>query len=147
MCHHNSFLLYSALEGATQQRWERVTHASIAASFLVMLVFALGGYVTFLDETQGDLLNNYCWRDDLMNACRFLFAVTIMLTYPIECFVCREVVENILFRRIGLLAGGEDEAKWKVRGAFEPSYLQVTTPTPSCDRTRCCSPTWASRSS
>ena len=114
MCHHNSFLLYSALEGATQQRWDKVTHASVLTSFLIMLWFGVTGYATFLEDTQGDLLNNYCWRDDLINLCRFFFTVTIMLTYPIECFVCREVVENILFRRIGLLAGGENEAEWKV---------------------------------
>ena len=39
----------------------------------------------------GDLLENYCKDDDLMNAARFGFAITIMLTYPIECFVTREV--------------------------------------------------------
>ncbi len=116
MCHHNSFLLYSALEGASQQRWNRVTHVSVLLSFLAMLTFSVGGYVTFLEQTQGDLLNNYCWSDDLMNACRLLFAATIMLTYPIECFVCREVVENILFHRGGLAAtgGSNENPKWKV---------------------------------
>jgi sodium-coupled neutral amino acid transporter 11 len=39
----------------------------------------------------GDLLENYCWSDILMNISRILFAVTIMLTYPVECFVTREV--------------------------------------------------------
>ncbi len=115
MCHHNSFLLYSAMDGASQSKWERVTRVSVTSSFLAMVSFAVGGYATFLDATQGDLLNNYCWGDDLMNAARLFFVVTIMLTYPIECFVCREVVENILFQRIGLLAGGEDEAKRKVQ--------------------------------
>ena len=42
----------------------------------------------------GDLLENYCHDDDLMTVGRFLFAVTIMLTYPIECFVTREVSEQ-----------------------------------------------------
>lgn len=45
---------------------------------------------------SGDLLNNYCWEDDLMNASRLLFTFTVLLTYPIECFVCREVVENVM---------------------------------------------------
>ena len=39
----------------------------------------------------GDLLENYCWEDILMNFARFAFAITIMLTYPVECFVTREV--------------------------------------------------------
>ncbi len=127
MCHHNSFLLYSALEGASQQRWDRVTHLSVFSSFLAMLAFAVGGYVTFLEQTQGDLLNNYCWSDDLMNVCRLLFAATIMLTYPIECFVCREVMENILFQRMGLLSGGgkgEESDKWKNSLLF--SHVAIT---------------------
>lgn len=40
----------------------------------------------------GDLLENYCWDDDLMNFARFLFSLSILLTYPIECFVSREVL-------------------------------------------------------
>ena len=32
-----------------------------------------------------------------MNWCRGLYALTILLTYPIECFVSRDVVENTFF--------------------------------------------------
>lgn len=46
---------------------------------------------------SGDLLENYCWTDDLMNAARIFFSVTILLTYPIECFVTREVLEKTIF--------------------------------------------------
>ncbi|KAJ8314174.1 hypothetical protein KUTeg_008735 [Tegillarca granosa] len=45
----------------------------------------------------GDLMENYCHDDDLMNVARFAFALTIMFTYPVECFVTREVVENAFF--------------------------------------------------
>ena len=44
-------------------------------------------YIIFI----GDLLENYCHSDDLMNVTRFAFAITIMMTYPIECFVTRHV--------------------------------------------------------
>lgn len=43
----------------------------------------------------GDLLENYCWDDDLMNFARVLFSVSILLTFPIECFVSREVSHGI----------------------------------------------------
>ncbi len=32
-----------------------------------------------------------------MNVSRLLFAITVLLTYPIECFVCREVLLNTLW--------------------------------------------------
>ncbi|XP_023239840.1 putative sodium-coupled neutral amino acid transporter 11 [Centruroides sculpturatus] len=97
MCHHNSFLLYDALENPTQGRWNRITHISMGLSFILILVFGIGGYVTFTGFSQGDLLENYCMTDDYANAARILFTITIMLTYPIECFVTREVFENAFF--------------------------------------------------
>ena len=36
-------------------------------------------------------MNNYCDYDPVANAARFFFVCVIMLTYPIECFVAREV--------------------------------------------------------
>lgn len=78
------------------KKWSQVTHVSLAASTTIMFAFAVGGYATFTSLTEGDLLNNYCWHDDLMNVSRLFFSLTILLTYPIECFVCREVIENIL---------------------------------------------------
>ncbi len=56
MCHHNSFLLYSALRDASQRRWDAVTHVSVLAATAAMLAFALGGYFTFIDETQARMV-------------------------------------------------------------------------------------------
>lgn len=47
----------------------------------------------------GDLLENYCWDDDLINVSRLMFSGTILLTYPIECLVTREVIINTFFPR------------------------------------------------
>ncbi|XP_078322041.1 putative sodium-coupled neutral amino acid transporter 11 isoform X2 [Crassostrea virginica] len=97
MCHHNTFLIHGSLENPTHQRWTLVTHLSIGFSMTLMLILGILGYVSFTGHTQGDLLENYCHDDDLMNVSRFVFALSIMLTYPIECFVTREVIENAFF--------------------------------------------------
>ncbi|KAJ3653789.1 hypothetical protein Zmor_013023 [Zophobas morio] len=99
MCHHNTFLIYGSIEDANERRWEVVTHASILTSLVVALLFGIAGYATFTAYSQGDLLENYCWTDDLMNLSRLLFSVQILLTYPIECFVTREVITNSLLRK------------------------------------------------
>ena len=91
MCHHSSFLVYESMENPTQNRWNKITHISVGASCLIILLFGTFGYVTFTGYSQGDLLENYCMSDDLANTARILFSITIMLTYPIECFVVREV--------------------------------------------------------
>ncbi|XP_011695660.1 PREDICTED: putative sodium-coupled neutral amino acid transporter 11 isoform X2 [Wasmannia auropunctata] len=91
MCHHNTFLIYGSIERATQQKWDMVTHWSLFTSFLIAAAFGIAGYATFTSYVQGDLMENYCWDDDLMNLARVMFSGTILLTFPIECFVTREV--------------------------------------------------------
>lgn len=97
MCHHSSFLLYGSLENPTQLRWDRVTHVSVGISCLIVVVFGTAGYATFKSFSQGDLFENYCLSDDGANIARILFTITIMLTYPIECFVVRDVLENVFW--------------------------------------------------
>lgn len=96
MCHHNTFLIYESIERATQQKWDVVTHWSLFTSFLIAAAFGIIGYATFTAYVQGDLMENYCWDDDLMNFARVMFSGTILLTFPIECFVTREVSVSIL---------------------------------------------------
>ncbi|XP_040601400.1 putative sodium-coupled neutral amino acid transporter 11 isoform X2 [Mesocricetus auratus] len=43
----------------------------------------------------GDLFENYCRSDDLVTFGRFCYGITVILTYPIECFVTREVIANV----------------------------------------------------
>ncbi|XP_026678543.1 putative sodium-coupled neutral amino acid transporter 11 [Diaphorina citri] len=74
MCHHNVFLLYESIEGASQFVWDKLTHISVAVAFVVSLLFGIAGYATFTGNVQGDLLENYCWYDDLMNLARLAFS-------------------------------------------------------------------------
>lgn len=56
MCHHNVFLLYDSIEGASQTVWNYVTHFAVTISFMLMVAFGLVGYATFGDFTQGTFL-------------------------------------------------------------------------------------------
>ncbi|XP_018027274.1 putative sodium-coupled neutral amino acid transporter 11 [Hyalella azteca] len=94
--HQISFSLYRSLD-ENVQRWNETTHASLAASAGLCIFIAIAGYVTFGKFTQGDLLENYCWRDDLMNVMRCLFVFTVLFTFPSECFAAREVIETSFF--------------------------------------------------
>ena len=96
-CHHNSLLLYCSMKEKTEQAWAQVTHLSISVVFISVVLLGVVGYLTFTENTQGDLLENYCYDDTLMNISRILFAITILLTGPIECFVSREVLTNIFW--------------------------------------------------
>ncbi|KAL8584013.1 hypothetical protein ACOMHN_048620 [Nucella lapillus] len=97
MCHHNTMLVHASMERPTRRRWSLVVHFSVLLSMGLCLLVGLLGYISFTGLTQGDLLENYCLEDVLMNVARLAFAITIMLTFPVECFVTREVVENAVF--------------------------------------------------
>ncbi|KAM6174794.1 putative sodium-coupled neutral amino acid transporter 11 isoform 2-T2 [Erethizon dorsatum] len=97
ICHHNCFLVYGSLEEPTVAKWSRIIHMSILVSVFICVLFATCGYLTFTGFTQGDLFENYCRSDDLVTFGRFCYGVTVILTYPIECLVTREVIANVFF--------------------------------------------------
>ncbi|ESO96222.1 hypothetical protein LOTGIDRAFT_174956 [Lottia gigantea] len=97
MCHHNTFLIHGSLDNPTSKRWSTVTHLSIGFAAFMCILIGVVGYISFTGHTQGDLMENYCRDDVLMNIARLCFSITIMLTYPVECFVTREVIENAVF--------------------------------------------------
>uniref|UniRef100_A0AAY4BGF1 Putative sodium-coupled neutral amino acid transporter 11 n=2 Tax=Denticeps clupeoides TaxID=299321 RepID=A0AAY4BGF1_9TELE len=97
ICHHNSFLIYGSLREPTLGNWTRVTHLSVGLAVLLSAVFAVAGYVTFTGYTQGDIFENYCRNDDLATFARFCYGISIVTTFPLECFVTREVVSNIFY--------------------------------------------------
>uniref|UniRef100_A0A8C8SFA8 Putative sodium-coupled neutral amino acid transporter 11 n=1 Tax=Pelusios castaneus TaxID=367368 RepID=A0A8C8SFA8_9SAUR len=97
VCHHNSFLIYGSLKEPTLSNWSRITHVSISLALIISVVFASCGYVTFTGYTEGDIFENYCRNDDLTTFGRFCYGVTIILTFPLECFVTREVIANVFF--------------------------------------------------
>ncbi|XP_012883820.1 PREDICTED: putative sodium-coupled neutral amino acid transporter 11 isoform X2 [Dipodomys ordii] len=97
ICHHNCFLVYGSLEEPTVTKWSRIIHMSIFISVFISVLFATCGYWTFTGFTQGDLFENYCRTDDLVTFGRFCYGVTVILTYPLECFVTREVFATVFF--------------------------------------------------
>ncbi|MED6267096.1 hypothetical protein CHARACLAT_008637 [Characodon lateralis] len=99
ICHHNSFLIYNSLEQPTLSNWSQVTHISVGSALIISVVFAVAGYTTFTGYTQGDIFENYCRNDNLVTLGRFCFGLSIITTFPLECFVTREVVSNVICSR------------------------------------------------
>ncbi|XP_070832294.1 putative sodium-coupled neutral amino acid transporter 11 [Chaetodon trifascialis] len=99
ICHHNSFLIYGSLEQPTLANWSRVTHVSVGSALIFSATFAVAGYTTFTGYTQGDIFENYCRNDNLATFGRFCFGLSIITTFPLECFVTREVVSNVICSR------------------------------------------------
>ena len=70
VCHHNSLLIYGSLKTPTMDRFATVTHYSTSISMVACMVMALGGYLTFGDATQGNVLNNFPADNLVVNIAR-----------------------------------------------------------------------------
>nr|XP_040057290.1 putative sodium-coupled neutral amino acid transporter 11 [Gasterosteus aculeatus aculeatus] len=99
ICHHNSFLIYGSLERPTLANWSRITHVSVGSALVISAAFAVAGYTTFTGYTQGDVFQNYCRNDNLATFGRFCFGLSIITTFPLECFVAREVLSKVFCSR------------------------------------------------
>jgi len=98
VCQHNSFLVFQSLTHQTYEEWTKVAHISIIFSYFLCLIFGLSGYLSFGSFTKGDLLLNFPAEDTKVNVCRFLLGVTMLLTYPMECYVTRHCFQAIISR-------------------------------------------------
>jgi sodium-coupled neutral amino acid transporter 11 len=90
-------MIYGSLKRPTLDRFSMVTHFSTGLSLVACLILGLGGYWVFGDASQGNILNNFPATDTVINIARLCFAINMFLTIPLECFVCREVVLELLY--------------------------------------------------
>ena len=92
---HAAFIVSGSLENKTMKRWSTVTSLSIGASALLCAILGSFGYLAFLDDTEGDVLNNF--DDSLMSKIANTLLVFIMFfTYPMESFVLRHVLVELV---------------------------------------------------
>lgn len=79
-------------------RFSKVTHYSTFVSMVACLIVALSGFLVFGDRTKGNVLNNFPAQGHLIvQIARLCFGLNMLTTLPLECFVCREVMNNYYF--------------------------------------------------
>jgi solute carrier family 38 (sodium-coupled neutral amino acid transporter), member 11 len=132
-CQHSAFIVAGSLSNLTSSRWARVTFLSLTLSALLCLILGVTGYLGFLDQTKGDVLNNFAVDTIQANAARGLLAITMFFTYPMEAFVARHVLVHLLFggdmdgyvTHTNLSTGETTTTKTKICGCFNRRH-QVT---------------------
>lgn len=82
---------YSTFTGYTQGISTRDIELHASNLFLIsQMYFLIILYFPFL----GDIFENYCRNDNLATFGRFCFGLSIITTFPLECFVTREVSDT-----------------------------------------------------
>uniref|UniRef100_A0A7R9ZBJ0 Amino acid transporter transmembrane domain-containing protein n=1 Tax=Pseudictyota dubia TaxID=2749911 RepID=A0A7R9ZBJ0_9STRA len=115
-CQHSAFIVSGSLENKTQRRWSTVTVISITFASVLCAAMGICGYLGFLGETQGDILNNFPGNSVASNGARMLLAITMFFTYPMESFVARHVL-------VMLLHQGDMDAVNNEGGRYGGGYL------------------------
>ncbi|XP_051509078.1 sodium-coupled neutral amino acid transporter 5 [Myxocyprinus asiaticus] len=97
VCHPEVLPIYTELKKPTKQRMQNVANISILAMFVMYLLTAIFGYLTFYESTDSELLEMYSKTDTLMLCVRLAVLVAVTLTVPVVLFPIRRAVLQLLF--------------------------------------------------
>eukprot|EP00549_Striatella_unipunctata_P023027 CAMPEP_0118684980 /NCGR_PEP_ID=MMETSP0800-20121206/6967_1 /TAXON_ID=210618 ORGANISM="Striatella unipunctata, Strain CCMP2910" /NCGR_SAMPLE_ID=MMETSP0800 /ASSEMBLY_ACC=CAM_ASM_000638 /LENGTH=337 /DNA_ID=CAMNT_0006581791 /DNA_START=73 /DNA_END=1083 /DNA_ORIENTATION=- len=96
LCQFNIIPIQVALMEPTRKRMNGVINGSVGASFLLMCLFGLGGYLYAGNNTQGNILLNCDLHNPMFLLGRFGCGVTIVLAKPMMLLPCRNNLLEIL---------------------------------------------------
>ncbi|XP_060781136.1 probable sodium-coupled neutral amino acid transporter 6 isoform X2 [Neoarius graeffei] len=99
LCHTAVLPIYCELQRPTKRRMQNVANVSISLSFLVYLVSALFGYLTFYGRVDSELLRGYdvsLPHDVLVMLVRLAILLAVLLTLPLIHFPARKAVLTLI---------------------------------------------------
>uniref|UniRef100_A0A3B5MHE4 Solute carrier family 38 member 5a n=1 Tax=Xiphophorus couchianus TaxID=32473 RepID=A0A3B5MHE4_9TELE len=100
VCHPEVLPIYTELRNANKKRMQKVANISILAMFVMYLLTAIFGYLTFYAGVEAELLHTYSKVDplDVLILCvRLAVLVAVTLTVPVVLFPIRRAVLQIFF--------------------------------------------------
>lgn len=69
-------------------RWARVARWSVSIALVMGIALALGGYLNFVNETQGNILNNFSTDHPAATVARAFLAITMVNSSLFLSFFC-----------------------------------------------------------
>jgi solute carrier family 38 (sodium-coupled neutral amino acid transporter), member 11 len=79
-CQHSAFIVNGSLEEKSSAAWATVTKYSLMIALVMCALLGTMGFLGFLDETQGNVLNNFQEGSVAANGARGLLAITMFFT-------------------------------------------------------------------
>ncbi|XP_048341789.1 probable sodium-coupled neutral amino acid transporter 6 isoform X2 [Sphaerodactylus townsendi] len=95
LCHTSVLPIYCELQSPSRSRMQKVANTGIGLSFLVYLLSALFGYLTFYDHVESELLQGYSKylpHDTLITTVKIGILLAVLLTVPLIHFPARKAV-------------------------------------------------------
>ncbi|XP_029466784.1 sodium-coupled neutral amino acid transporter 5 [Rhinatrema bivittatum] len=100
VCHPEVLPIYTELRSATKRRMQNVGNISILAMFVMYLLTAIFGYLTFYSNVEAEMLHTYSKvdpLDKLILCVRVAVLVAVTLTVPVVLFPIRRAIQQMLF--------------------------------------------------
>lgn len=100
VCHPEVLPIYTELYNPTKRRMQGIANVSILGMFVMYLLTAIFGYLTFYANTEAELLHTYSKVDplDTLILCvRVAVLVAVTLTVPVVLFPIRRALLQLLF--------------------------------------------------
>lgn len=97
VCHPEVLPIYTELKNPSKKQMQKVANISILAMFVMYLLTAIFGYLTFFANVDSELLKMYNKNDILMLCVRLAVLVAVTLTVPVVLFPIRRAVLQLLF--------------------------------------------------
>jgi sodium-coupled neutral amino acid transporter 11 len=98
VCQHSAFIIAGSLENPTIARWSIASRSALALCGILALTCGVAGYTGYLEETQGNILQNLDPTSWTANAARGMLGTTMLFVYPLESFVARHVCVVLFFQ-------------------------------------------------
>lgn len=113
---HGAFTVFNTLQNPTLRTWRAVTALVNAMAFILYVGIALPGFLGYLDHTDGDLFLNLP-NNTFCNIARAFFSFIVIMTYPIEMLIARDVISSFIRRNDvkenrSKLLPDSSESKW-----------------------------------
>ncbi|XP_028677906.1 probable sodium-coupled neutral amino acid transporter 6 [Erpetoichthys calabaricus] len=100
LCHTSVLPIYCELRRPSKSRMQNVVNTGITLSFIIYLLSALFGYLTFFDKVDSELLQSYkkyLPQDLVIMTVRISILLAVLLTVPLIHFPARKAVMMLLF--------------------------------------------------
>ena len=94
---HGSFTVFNTIKYPTLTRWRIVTASVNTLAGFLHAAFGTLGYVGYLENTQGTIFLNMPYNT-ICNLARALFSFIVVMTYPIEMLIARDVASSFIRR-------------------------------------------------
>ncbi|CAG10541.1 unnamed protein product, partial [Tetraodon nigroviridis] len=100
LCHTAVLPIYCELDRPTKRRMQKVANVSISLSFMLYMLTAVFGYLTFYAHVRSELLlgySTYLPGNVLVMTVRFAILLSVLLTVPLIHFPARKAAILLLF--------------------------------------------------